>query len=171
MDLGRTLAKDAAKKGICKPWHDELRNFGNDIDKILEMYLKGIDFCLESDFPDKDFIAKHFKGKMETSGVFLDDAIDIWDAKKVVALGTTSGNVHTTRYGVSEVFVTHDADLDILPKENSFVVVDVWGNATVRVRSYHRARVCVNIYSSNAKVEYSQNDESLVKVRYKYNKN
>ena len=77
MDLGRTLAKDAAKKGICKPWHDELKNFGNDIDKMLEMYLKGIDFCLESDFPDKDFIAKQFKGKMETSGVFLDDAIDI----------------------------------------------------------------------------------------------
>lgn len=170
MSIGRKLAAEAKKKGICKAWYDELNCYGDNLDKMLEMYLKGIDFCLENDYPDKGIIAKHFKGKMEASGVYLDDTIDVWDVPKVVALGATRGNVHATGYGVTEVFATNDAELDILPKENSFVMVDIWGSATVRVRSYHRATVCVNIYSANAKVECHRNDDSLIKLRNKYDK-
>ena len=74
MNLSKELAERARKKGICKEWHDELLSL-KDKDKMIKMYLRGIDFCLSNDYPENDFIRSYFKGAMEKYGVFLDDAV------------------------------------------------------------------------------------------------
>jgi hypothetical protein len=54
MDLAKELARQAKKKGICKPWYNELKSLnGDNINAMAQMYLKGIDFCLANDYPDK----------------------------------------------------------------------------------------------------------------------
>ena len=53
MDLAKELARQAKKKGICKPWYNELKSLnGDNINAMAQMYLKGIDFCLANDYPD-----------------------------------------------------------------------------------------------------------------------
>lgn len=68
------LAKAAQANGICTPWLNELKSL-DDKDALVDMYIRGIDFCLEHDYPSNDFIRENFKGVMEKHGVFLDDAI------------------------------------------------------------------------------------------------
>ena len=50
MKLSKELARQAKAKGICTPWHNELQNLQNK-EAMVEMYLKGIDFCLANDYP------------------------------------------------------------------------------------------------------------------------
>ena len=97
MDLAKELARQAKKKGICKPWYNELKSLnGDNINAMAQMYLKGIDFCLAHDYPDNDFIRAHFKGRMEQYGVFLDDDIKVENKPKCVCLGATCGRVEVT---------------------------------------------------------------------------
>ena len=72
------LAKAAQANGICTPWLNELKSL-DDKDALVDMYIRGIDFCLEHDYPSNDFIRENFKGVMEKHGVFLDDAIALQD--------------------------------------------------------------------------------------------
>lgn len=92
MKLSKELARQAKAKGICTPWHNELQNLQNK-EAMVEMYLKGIDFCLANDYPQNDFIREHFKGVMEKQGVFLDDNIKVENKPKCVCLGKTCGRI------------------------------------------------------------------------------
>ena len=93
MSVAKELAKEAKKKGICSEWHGELRKLGDNKRAMLQMYIKGIDFCLKNDFPSNDYIRANFKGTMEDFGVFLDEPnLNITNFAKCVALGFRNCN-------------------------------------------------------------------------------
>lgn len=169
MDIAKELAKKAKKNGICKPWYEELKSL-QDKKAMIEMYLKGIDFCLANDYPGNDFIRKHFKGEMEQFGVFLDDEISIENPRKCVCLGNTSGRVGIDGFNVCEIFAKHSARLDIYAKDNAFVIIDVFDNSEVRIHASDRAKVCVNRYIGNNIVMKDEADEAFVKIRDKQKK-
>lgn len=169
MSVAKELAKEAKRKGICKEWYGNLRKLGDNKRAMLQMYIKGIDFCLMNDFPSNDYIRANFKGTMEDFGVFLDDTnLDITNLVKCVALGKTSGKVTTTGYQVCEVFVKHQSNITIEAKDNAFVVVDVFDDSIINVNAYDRAKVCVNHYGGT--VNTSTTDGSMVKVIEKHKK-
>ena len=92
MKIGKELAKQAKTIGICEEWYSQLITT-NDVEKLAEMYLKGIDFCLSNEYPSIDFMRKNFKGKIEIFGIHIDRKINAVNEKTVVALGTCSGMV------------------------------------------------------------------------------
>lgn len=162
MNLGYELAKQAKKNGICEDWYLELKNEKN-IDKMLEMYVKGIDFCLSNDFPSNHFIAKNFKGKMEKHGIHLDEFLNIVSEPKVVALGKCFGSIEANNYDVCEVFIKNDSEIIITATGNSFVMIDVFDNSKLTVYAKDNAKVCVNRYGGN--VEFVRHHEtSQVKI-------
>lgn len=167
MNLSKELAERARKQGICKEWHDELLSL-KDKDKMVEMYLRGIDFCLSNDYPGNDFIRSHFKGAMEKHGVFLDDAVKVENKPKCVCLGTCSGNVLVDNFNVCEVFVKHNSEIVISAKDNAFVMVDVFDDSVVMIHAHDRAKVCVNRYGGA--VKQFADDEAMVKIREKNKK-
>lgn len=166
--LSARLARDAKRVGICQAWHDELLTL-DDKHAMIDMYLRGIDFCLSNDYPTNDFIRANFKGIMESHGVFLDDSIDVVNFRKVVALGATHGIAKFTDYSVGEVFAKHQSELWIYAKDNAFVVVDVFDNATVHVTTNGHAKVCVNRYGGEV-YHSADSADSVVKVREKHKK-
>ena len=169
MSVAKELAKEAKRKGICKEWYGELRKLGDNKRAMLQMYIKGIDFCLMNDFPSNDYIRANFKGAMEDFGVFLDDTnLDITNFAKCVALGKTSGKVTTTGYQVCEVFVKHQSNITIEANDNAFVVVDVFDDSIINVNASDRAKVCVNHYGGS--VNTSTTDGAMVKVIEKHKK-
>ena len=167
MKLSKELAKRAKAKGICAPWHAQLLKL-EDVDDMLEMYLKGIDFCLVNDYPSNDFIRANFKGSMERKGIFLDDTINVTNMPKVVCLGTTTGRIESNGYEVCEVFAKHDAALNVVVKDNAFVMIDVFDDAVVNVHASDRAKVCVNHYGGD--IKHIATDDAVVKIREKNKK-
>lgn len=167
MKLSKELARQAKAKGICAPWHAELLKL-KDKDLMVEMYLKGIDFCLANDFPSNDFIRKHSNGVMEKHGVFLDMEINVENLPKCVCLGETRGRVDVNGYKVCELFAKHDSAINVIAKDHAFVMIDVFDNAVVSVYASDRAKVCVNHYGG--KVIQSVSDDAFVKIREKNKK-
>ncbi len=163
--LSRELAGLAKADGICNEWHNELLAL-DDKDAMVEMYLRGIDFCLSRDYPSNDFIRDNFKGMMERHGVFLDEEVSVSGLRKCVCLGACRGSVEIAGYNVMEVFVKHGSEITIRAKGNSFVMADVFDNARVTVTASDSAKVCVNVYG-NARVETHAETPAIVKIREK----
>lgn len=166
--LAKELAREAKKKGICKEWHSELKGL-RDKKAMIRMYLKGIDFCLANDYPDNEFIRKHFKGEMEELGVFLDDEIRVEDKRQVVCLGETHGQIAVSKFNVARIYVKHGSNLKIIAKDRAFVMVDVFDSAVVDVCASDKAKVCVNLYHGS-RVTQSAEDEATIKVTEKQRK-
>lgn len=166
-EVTKHLAKAARANGICTPWLNELKTT-NDKDALVDMYVRGLDFCLAHDYPSNDFIREHFKGIMEKHGVFLDDAIDLQNQCKCIALGETTGRVVADGYSVVEVWAKHQSSLNIVARDNAFVMVDVYDDAVVNVLASDRAKVCVNRHGG--KVKHNITDDAVVKIREKSNK-
>ena len=166
-EVTKHLAKAARANGICTPWLNELKTT-NDKDALVDMYVRGLDFCLAYDYPSNDFIREHFKGVMEKHGVFLDDAIDLQNQCKCIALGETTGRVVADGYSVVEVWAKHQSSLNIVARDNAFVMVDVYDDAVVNVYASDRAKVCVNRHGG--KVLHNITDDAVVKIREKSNK-
>ena len=161
MKLNYELAKQAKAHGICENWYLELKN-ENNIDKMLDMYVKGIDFCLSNDYPSNHFIAKNFKGKMEKHGIHLDEVLDTIGQPKVIALGKCKGIINAESFEVCEVFIKNESELIVMAKENSFVMIDIFDNAKVHIFTYDNAKVCVNRYGGQ--ITESTNENSIIKI-------
>jgi len=168
MKLSKELAKEAKRKGICESWYKELKTL-DDKRAMVRMYLEGIDFCLANDFPNNDYIRANFKGMMEDLGIFLDDTIDLVNAEKCIALGATKGRVEINGFGVSEVFVKNESDLNIIAKDNAFVMVDVFDNAVVMIHAQDNAKMCINKYG-NATIHSTKTGSAMVKIIEKHKK-
>ena len=132
---------------------------------MVEMYLKGIDFCLANDYPQNDFIREHFKGVMEKQGVFLDDNIKVENKPKCVCLGKTCGRIEAKGYEVCEIFVKHNSELNVVAKDNAFVMIDIYDDAVISVYASDRAKVCVNHHGGSIN-RYATND-AVIKIREK----
>lgn len=161
MIVAKELAKQAKAKGICKEWHEELRGL-TDKRAMVDMYIRGIDFCLSNDYPSNGYIRAHFKGVMEEKGVFLDDKISLVNFRYCVALGATQGEVKVTEYKVCEVFAKHQVSLHIIAEDNAFVEIDMFDDAVVSVVSSGKAKVHINRYGGT--LTFDQQGESTVKV-------
>lgn len=164
MNLSKELARQAKAKGICTPWHNVLLKLQNK-EAMVKMYLKGIDFCLANNYPPNDFIREHFKGVMEEQGVFLDDSIKVVNMPKCVCLGTTCGSIEAAGYEVCEIYVKHNSELNVIAKDNAFVMIDIYDDAIISVYASDRAKVCVNHHGGSVN-RYAMND-AIIKIREK----
>lgn len=167
MKLSKELARQAKAKGICAPWHAQLLTL-QDKEAMVDMYLKGIDFCLANDYPQNDFIRTHFKGVMEAKGVFLDDNIKVENKPKCVCLGATQGRIDVNGFEVCEVFAKHNAELNVVAKNNAFVMIDIFDDAVVCIYASDRAKVCVNHYGGS--ITKNAMGDAIVKIREKNKK-
>lgn len=166
-NVSKTLAREAKKKGICKEWHTKLKSL-TDRKAMVEMYLRGIDFCLANNYPDNDFIKANFSDIAPQMGVFVDSEISVENCPKCVCLGATFGKVTINNYNVCEIFAKHNAEINIIASDNAFVMIDVFDNSVVNIHAHDRARVCVNQYGICCRVNFVEVGENAnVKIHVK----
>ncbi len=161
MHIGKEIARQAEHFDICKEWKGDLMTT-KDKERLIEMYLKGIDFCIAHDFPPLDFIRKNFAGVMELHCIYVDSYFTLFQPKKVVALGKSTGKVDIGGYGTCEVFARHNAKVLIQASDNAFVMVNVYDNAAVEVQARDKSKVC--IHNHNATVNYHTTGEARIKL-------
>lgn len=155
------LAIEAKRKGICDEWHDQLLR-AKTVEELVEMYLKGIDFCLANDYPSNAFLKKHFRGRTEQFGIYLDEHISAQNKRKVVALGRCAGRIEVSGYEVSEIFLKHTSRITVVVADHTFVMIDLFDNAKLTVIASGDAKVCINRYGGL--VESEQMDQSKIKI-------
>lgn len=165
--INRELARQAKKHGICDSWYKELIEAG-DTDKLIDMYLRGIDFCLSNEFPTNEFIKNNFAGKAEEHGIFVDQEITVKNPRRVVALGASHGTLLLEEYNACELFIKHKSAVELFITGNGWAMVDLFDNARLVIHASGDAKVFVNRYGGE--VTYKAGEKSLVKIREKNKK-
>ena len=141
-DLTEHLAKQAMKYGICDQWYSELVKI-EDRKALMDMYVRGIDFCLRNNFPSNEELEKYFSDIMPDMGVYLNMPIDVKNIRPCVCLGNTYGKYTIGDYCAGEIFIKHDAKIDIVAQDNAFLMVNLFENAIINVTANDRAKVCI----------------------------
>lgn len=169
MNLTKTLAQEAKHKGICNEWYRRLKSLNpHDKRAMVDMYLRGIDFCLRNEYPSNGFIKANFGNIAHEAGIFVDEKINVLNAPKCVCLGATKGKITVMDYAVCEVFAKHDSELNIIAKGHAFVMVDIFDNAIINIHTFDSAKVCVNRYGGTVKTYADK--EATIKIREKNKK-
>ena len=168
MKIVKKLAKMAKGKGICEEWYNDLLLTGDKV-KLIEMYLKGIDFCLSNDYPSNDFIREHFKGFMESYGLHLDEVFDNENCRYAVLLGNCKASIKATGYTICEAFVKHSSSVTIYADDRAFVMVDIFDDANVKVVARESAKVIINVYGGKI-TGIERRGGAMVRVKNKYKK-
>lgn len=152
MELVQQLKKDGIDKGLCRLWQMKLRQ---DIDykSLIELYMRGIDFCIMNDYPTVDFIREHFKGKCEVFGVFIDDDVEQKNAPNIVLNGNCRAFLEYDGYSVTNIYARHNTRGSVNVSDNSIVTIDIFDDSELNVATAgDDAKVFVNVYG-NANVE------------------
>ena len=169
MKIAKELAREARRLGICDEWHSELKKL-TDKRAMVEMYVAGLDFCLSNDYPSNEYIRSNFKGVLEEYGVFLDDEIDVYNPKQLIALGDTVGQASITEYNVSRIYAKHDSMLNIRITDSAFALIDVLDDAKITIEAIDNARVCVYLYDSGQVDVKTRGENSTIKIINKQQK-
>lgn len=152
MELVQQLKKDGIDKGLCRLWQMKLRQ---DIDykSLIELYIRGIDFCIMNDYPTVDFIREHFKGKCEEFGVFIDDDVEQKNAPNIVLNGNCRAFLEYDGYSVANIYARHNPRGSVNVSDNSIVTIDIFDDSELNIATAgDDAKVFVNVYG-NANVE------------------
>lgn len=153
MELADQLKQDGVAKGLCRLWRGKLKA-GMSIESMIQLYIRGIDFCISEDYPTLEFIRANFKGKCEPYGAFVDDEIEMRkNAPDTVLNGECKAMLEYDGFSVSRIFIRHDSQAAVNVADHAMVTIDAFDNSRLIVASAGKdAQVLVNLYG-DAQVE------------------
>lgn len=161
MDFVEQLKQDGIAKGLCQGWQMKLKP-GTSTKRLVELFIRGIDFCIKNDYPTLDFMRTHFRGISEPYGAYVDDEVVEENKPGVVLNGNCKAALEYDGFSVSQVYVRHNSQAAIIASEYANVTIDAFDDSHLVVAvAGGNAQVYVNLYG-NATVETSGNG---IKVR------
>lgn len=151
MELTEVLKRDGVDKGLCRLWRGKLKA-GMSIEAMIQLYIRGIDFCICEDYPTLSFIRENFKGKCEPYGVFIDDDVmDMKNTPDVVLNGNCRALLEYDGYSVSRIFARHNTKAAINVSDHALVTIDAFNQSDLVIAvSGTRASVIVNLYGDSS---------------------
>lgn len=155
MELIYELKLDGESKGLCRLWNQKLKS-GMGIGDLVELYIKGIDFCISMDFPTLEFMKSNLKGKCEPYGVYIDDAdVSCVNKPDMVLNGSCEADLRYTGYSVSRLYIRHDSKADIVVEDNAMLTIDAFDGSSIKMDVIgNKTHILVNLYG-NACIECS----------------
>lgn len=146
MELNDYILKGAMQADICKPWAEQIASAGN-VDELLSMYVKGIDFCLKNNFPSNADLVRLAGDKLQGYGIYIDNpGIDLRNCKTTALLGSCYSDLNYDKFTVAQAFIKHTSTARVVASDNSFIVIDCFDDSTLDVRAFGNAKVLVNVY-------------------------
>lgn len=150
MELADQLRQDGIAKGLCTPWQKKLKS-GMEISAMVDLFIRGIDFCIKHNYPTLEFMRDNFKGRCEQYGAFVDDEInDRKNAPDTVLNGNCRAMMEYDGFTVSRIFVRHNSEAAIIVSENAIVTIDAFDHANLVVAtSGDKCQCIVNLYGKS----------------------
>ena len=166
MELVQQLKQDGIAKGLCQPWQKKLKD-GVSMKRLIDLYIRGIDFCVKNNYPTLEFIREHFNS-CEEYGVYVDNKhLNEMNIPDAVLHGECKGTLSYNGYSVCRAYIRHDSSVTVAVYGNAHLTVDVFDNSKMLLYAVgSSARVLVNVYG-DAQVDCTGFG---VKVIYKHKK-
>lgn len=168
MDLNTYVLARAMQNNICTPWAEKISN-ASSVDDLLKMYVAGIDFCLEHNFPSNTDLVKLGGDHINQYGIYVDQTVKLTDRPFVVFLGSSSGTIKYTGFNASQVFLKHSSTTDITINGNASVLIDCFDDSVLNIEVGENASAFVNVYVG-AQVTHQSSGKGTIKIINKLTK-
>lgn len=143
-NLSETLKQQAVDLGLCRPWTEAWGNCSQQ--ELIDKYKKGIDFCIDKQYPSNEFIKANFdRHLLNENLIFVDEHINLETAPSGIYVinGECTGRIWFGKWAAATIFVRH--------------------NSKIRIEADRYAKVFVRLYD-NAEVECDYDESAVVKV-------
>lgn len=144
------LKEEAIKFGLCVGWTDD---WGSPTkEQLVEMYIRGLDFCILHNYPSNDFIKEHFGKLAEEKGVFTDAKVNVLNPPIAILNGNCTGTIELTGFASRDIHVRHDSKLKVIVRDNAKAFIRVYDNAHVIVENQTDSRSYVYLKGGTATI-------------------
>ena len=143
-DLSNDLKKEAIGLGLCEQWTSEWGNPNKD--ELVDKYVRGIDFCIEHDYPSVECIKANFGEMMESHGVFADNELNLINRSIAILNGECEGLLTYDGHNVGRIYVRHKSDIHIVAKDNSKLFISMYDNCNINIECLNNAKVYIYKY-------------------------
>ncbi len=135
---------------------------------MFKIFKKYIDFCLNNNIPSPEFLKSEFSDKyLLKQGIVIDQHLSIDNVPFLVLYKTSNVKVTFTDFFVSEIFLIGESRINLIAKDESYIIIDAFDESFVNVETTGNARVLLNLYAG-ATATYSGNVIVKYKKRKKY---
>ena len=139
MELSDLLFKEAINQGLCQDWQQAWKG---DFSSLMDMYKRGMDFCVKHDYPSLEILRRYLKGKTEDYNIFIDSHEEVTlFSDTAVALGDSKLKIWVADYGVLNLYLRHESVADIFCAPNSIVFVETYENSVLKVHNTTKVSV------------------------------
>lgn len=159
MNIGKEIALDAKKYGLCAEWYRKMLSVTT-YKQLAEMYFDGDDWSMEKDFPSLSILRKH-KGAILPYGLVVDSKENFEENYRIAFFGNSESEISYSDYAVGNVIVRHQSKVKIKASGSSKVFVNIIDEASVEVEATEEAEVF--IYNYGPQTNYSNKGNVIVK--------
>ena len=135
-NLSETLKQQAVDLGLCRPW---TKAWGDcDQQELIDKFIKGIDFCIERNWPTPAFIKANFdRDLLNANLIFVDEHLDfdMMPSGVYVINGECSGSIRFAPWTAATVYVRHSSNVSIFAGDFAKVFVRLYDDAEAEVES------------------------------------
>ena len=157
--LSERMKSEAIDLGLCQKWTEEWK-VGTPKDEMVRKFIRGIDFCIEHDWPSVQVIKRDFGDVIHNHGVYADENVEAYNAPMVILNGECVADLEYTWTAAGEVYVRHNSEANIHVKGVARCFVSVYDKGEVNVECDEGARCFVYLYGGCVKKELG--DGSIV---------
>ena len=150
-EISLALKSEAVSLGLCQEWTSEWGNESKD--SLVEKYVKGIDFCIEHNYPSLAFMKENFDGVMQKHGVFAMEEVLVFNKKFIDINHSCVGSAKNNSYFDTDGYVRGNSVMDIVALENSSFHISLYDTSILNIRVYDNAKVYVYRYGGTVNVE------------------
>ena len=161
MRIGKEIALEAKKKGICGPWYKDMLMVTT-FKHLAEMYFKGDDWAMEHDFPTLE-MCRTYKGGILPYKMITDEKIAALNLREAAFFGDCKVQYTVDGFNVSKINVRHNSELNIVAKDDSILFINLLDDAKVDIDVWDNAQVTVYCYTNRDQITFNGN----VKIKMK----
>lgn len=140
----REMAREQTKMPMCadgyNDWPDE-----QNMEELLERYIKFFDFNTANDFPSKDFLKRNVPIEdLHRHHIYIDEKIDIANATKGpwIFLGECEGTITFEGFSTATIYIRHQCHIRIIAKDYAKIFPRCYDTSECECEHYDRS-VCV----------------------------
>ena len=168
-NLSTKLKKMARNAGLCDKWFGGWED-NSDTSILFDKYKRGIDFCIDKNYPTNDFIKSSWdKETLNRYNIFVDDKGITKDGIQGTAIINGDSEI-TLNFGVfdaADIYLRHTSKLKLNARYMAKIMVNLYDDSEVTVNCVEGAKVYIYKHSENSIINDIGENESMIRKEYK----
>lgn len=154
-NLNTELRSRAIDLGLCNDWQNNIWNCNLSNDELINIYKKGIDFCIEHEYPSLDIIKTRFERSfLNERNIYVDDEIKAENRSGTIVInGKSRGELYFDEFTSADIYVRHESEIKINAKGISKIFVNVYDCANIKVIQSEMAKVYLYVHGNTCNID------------------